>query len=255
MQDILAESRDNVALLNRMVQRQNDLLNMSEDMEDVEAFFRSQRPTFDAARQLADSLAQQSDYFAGDSAASEALRKIRAVLAMEKPYREIGRLPEYMDALKRIYAQKLDLKRAEVLETIRQAMADVHQLAADARGAHDLLREADSEFDRKKQDAAKAASLVELDAMITRLDAYKKAVCGRLAEMAAPPAPAPAPKASTPDAAPQPAPKPMTYVQVDRRELCPARRLTGKAEVDRYLDAIRERLYDALEDADGVQVL
>lgn len=255
MQDILAESRDNVALLNRMVQRQNDLLNMSEDMEDVEAFFRSQRPTFDAARQLADSLAQQSDYFAGDSAASEALRKIRAVLTMEKPYREIGRLPEYMDALKRIYAQKLDLKRAEVLETIRQAMADVHQLAADARGAHDLLREADSEFDRKKQDAAKAASLVELDAMITRLDAYKKAVCGRLAEMAAPPAPAPAPKASTPDAAPQPAPKPMTYVQVDRRELCPARRLTGKAEVDRYLDAIRERLYDALEDADGVQVL
>ena len=251
MQDMLGQSRDDVALLEHLLKRQDDLLDSAEDMEDIEAFFRTQRPTFDAARALADKMTQESDYLTGSEDAAAALHELRRILALEKPYREIGRLPEAMDTLKRVYAQKLDLKRGEVAETIRQCMADVHTLAAGARDAQDLLREADAEFTRKKQEAAAAASLVGLDAMITRLDAYKRTVCSRLADLAAPPAPAqPAPA----DGA-QPAAQPLRYAPVDRRELCPARRLRSKAEVDRYLEEVRARLYEALEDADGVQVL
>lgn len=44
MQDVLSQRKDNVALLTRMVQRQDDLLDSSEDLEEVEAFFQSQRP-------------------------------------------------------------------------------------------------------------------------------------------------------------------------------------------------------------------
>ena len=43
MNDVLSQRRDNVALLTRMVQRQEDLLDCSEDMEGVEFFFKSQR--------------------------------------------------------------------------------------------------------------------------------------------------------------------------------------------------------------------
>ena len=48
-QDILSQRKDNVALLNRMVQKQDDLLDSSEDMEGVELFFKSQCTVFDEA--------------------------------------------------------------------------------------------------------------------------------------------------------------------------------------------------------------
>ena len=42
--DVLSQRKDNVALLSRMVQKQDDLLDSMEDMEDIELFFKSQRP-------------------------------------------------------------------------------------------------------------------------------------------------------------------------------------------------------------------
>jgi hypothetical protein len=52
MLDILSQKRDNVALLTRLIAKQDDLRDCSEDMEEVETFFKSQRVIFDAARQL-----------------------------------------------------------------------------------------------------------------------------------------------------------------------------------------------------------
>ena len=250
-QDILSQRKDNVALLNRMVQKQDDLLDSSEDMEGVELFFKSQRTVFDEAIKQMNRVSRERDYFATDPDTQEVFRTISAILAMPKPYNRIGELPELIGKVKAAYQALLDLKKEEVAETIRQCMQDVHQLAREARDAGALLKQADDYFAGKREAAKEALSLTELDAMITQLLNHKDTVCKRMEVMAAP---APEPQAKESGEAKQPAPAPKKIATVRRYDLCSVKRLQSRDDIDAYVEGIRQKLYQTLESCDGVQV-
>ena len=250
-QDILSQRKDNVALLNRMVQKQDDLLDSSEDMEGVELFFKSQRTVFDEAVKQMNRVSRERDYFATDPDTQEVFRTISAILAMPKPYNRIGELPELIGKVKAAYQSLLDLKKEEVAETIRQCMQDVHQLAGEARDAGALLKQADDYFAGKREAAKDALSLTELDAMITQLLNHKDTVCKRMEVMAAP---APEPQATESGEAKQPAPAPKKIATVRRYDLCSVKRLQSKDDIDAYVEGIRQKLYQTLESCDSVQV-
>ena len=250
-QDILSQRKDNVALLNRMVQKQDDLLDSSEDMEGVELFFKSQRTVFDEAVKQMNRVSRERDYFATDPDTQEVFRTISAILAMPKPYNRIGELPELIGKVKAAYQSLLDLKKEEVAENIRQCMQDVHQLAGEARDAGALLKQADDYFAGKREAAKEALSLTELDAMITQLLNHKDTVCKRMEVMAAP---APEPQAKESGEAKQPAPAPKKIATVRRYDLCSVKRLQSRDDIDAYVEGIRQKLYQTLESCDGVQV-
>ena len=250
-QDILSQCKDNVALLNRMVQKQDDLLDSAEDMEGVELFFKSQRTVFDEAVKQMNRISRERDYFATDPDTQEVFRTISAILAMPKPYNRIGELPELIGKVKAAYQALLDLKKEEVAENIRQCMQDVHQLAGEARDAGALLKQADDYFAAKRDAAKEAGSLTELDAMITQLLNYKDTVCKRMEVLAAP---APEPQAKESGEAKQPAPAPKKITTVRRYDLCSVKRLQSKDDIDAYVEGIRQKLYQTLESCDGVQV-
>ena len=180
---------------------------------------------------------------------------LRTILAMPKPYSRIGELPELVQKVKTAYDSLLDMKREEVAENIRQCMQDVHQLASEARDAGALLRQADDHFVNKREAAKTAISLTELDAMITQLLNYKDTICRRMEVMSASrqqeaqkPAPAVTAKPGTP------APKPPKIMTVRRYDLCSVKRLQSKEDIDKYVEAIREKLMKTLESCDGVQI-
>lgn len=250
-QDILSQRKDNVALLNRMVQKQDDLLDSSEDMEGVELFFKSQRTVFDEAVKQMNRVSRERDYFATDPDTQEVFRTISGILAMPKPYNRIGELPELIAKVKAAYQALLELKKDEVAETIRQCMQDVHQLAGEARDAGALLKQADDYFAGKREAVKEALSLTELDAMITQLLNHKDTVCKRMEVMAAP-APDPQTKESGESKQPAPAPKKITTVR--RYDLCSVKRLQSRDDIDAYVEGIRQKLYQTLESCDGVQV-
>ena len=250
-QDILSQRKDNVALLNRMVQKQDDLLDSSEDMEGVELFFKSQRTVFDEAVKQMNRVSRERDYFATDPDTQEVFRTISAILAMPKPYNRIGELPELIGKVKAAYQSLLELKKEEVAETIRQCMQDVHQLAGEARDAGALLKQADDYFAGKRDAAKEALSLTELDAMITQLLNHKDTVCKRMEVMAAP---APELQAKESGEAKQPAPAPKKIATVRRYDLCSVKRLQSRDDIDAYVEGIRQKLYQTLESCDGVQV-
>ena len=104
MTDVLSQRKDNVALLKRMVQRQDDLLDSVEDLEGVELFFKSQRPVYDDARHQMDRVNKERDYFATDAEALDVFHTIATILSMPKPYDRIGELPELVSKVKAAYA-------------------------------------------------------------------------------------------------------------------------------------------------------
>ena len=255
MNDVLSQRKDNVALLKRMVQRQDDLLDSAEDMEGVEMFFKAQRTVFDDAKNRLASITKERDYFAADAETQSVISTMSTILAQPRPYSRIGELPELVRKVKTAYDSLLDMKREEVAENIRQCMQDVHQLAGEARDAGALLRQADDYFVGKREAAKAATSLTDLDAMITQLLNYKDTICRRMEVMSASrqqeaqkPTPAAPAKPGTP------APKPPKIITVRRYDLCSVKRLQSKEDIDKYVEAIREKLMKTLESCDGVQI-
>ena len=249
MNTILGQRKDNVALLKGMVQHQDDLLDLSEDMEEIEMFFKAQQLVFDTARKFLTNISRERDYLSADTDAQSAVSTISNILSMSKPYGRIGELPELMQKVKTAYAILLDMKREEVNENIRQCMQDVHQLAGEARDAGTLLRQADDHFAAKREEVKTASSLTDLDAMSMQLLSYKDTICRRMEALHD--TPQPNPSAQGGDA---PAPRRLNIKTMRRYDLCSIKRLNSKEDIDQYIESIREKLYRALENSDGVQI-
>ena len=249
MNDVLSQRKDNVALLKWMLQKQDDLLDSAEDMGDVEMFFKTQWTVFANAKNRLANILKEKDYFATDIDTLNFINTMSTILAMPKPYSRIGELPELGQKVKNAYDGLLDMKREEVVENIRQCMQDVHQLASEAWDAGKLLHQADDYFVCKREAAKVSTSLTELDAMITQLLSYKDAICRRMEVMSV----SHQQEALNPTPA-TPAPKPPKIMTVRRYDLCSVKRLQSKEDIDKYVEAIREKLMKTLESCDGVQI-
>ena len=249
MNSVLSQRKDNVALLKGMVQHQDDLLDLSEDMEEIEMFFKAQQPVFDTARKFLANISRERDYLSADTDAQSAVGTLSNILSMPKPYGRIGELPELMQKVKTAYAALLDMKREEVNENIRQCMQDVHQLAGEARDAGTLLRQADDHFAAKREEVKTASSLTDLDAMSMQLLSYKDTICRRMEALHDTPQPNPSAQGGD-----SPAPHRLNIKTMRRYDLCSIKRLNSKEDIDHYIESIREKLYRALENSDGVQI-
>ena len=244
MAGVLSQKNDNVALLKRLLAKQDDLLDATDDMEEIETFFKSQRTIFDSARVLQKSLQDERDYFVTDADTTSKINEVASILGMAKPYTKIKDLSDLMQSIKTAYSVLLEQKKEEVRGIIILCMGDVHTLADVGSKAVEEVRKADDRFNEYKQKVTDATSLTVLDAMITQLQNYKDQVCKWIESILheAPPLPG------------EEKPKKQKIVQVRRYDVFPVKRLTTKQDVDAYLETIRKKLYDTLEANDGIQI-
>ena len=245
MAGVLSQKNDNVALLKHLLAKQNDLLDSTEDMEEIETFFKSQRTIFDSARDLQKSLQDERDYFVTDADTSNKISEVSNILGMAKPYTRIKDLSDLMQSIKTAYAVLLEQKKEEVRGIIILCMGDVHTLAGVGSKAGDEVRKADDRFNECKQKVTDATSLTVLDAMITQLQNYKDQVCKRIEFIL---------HEAQPSLPGEEKPKLQKIVQVRRYDVFPVKRLTTKEDVDVYLETIRKKLYDTLDANDGIQI-
>ncbi len=244
MADILSQKNDNVALLKRLLAKQDELLNGAEDMEEIETFFKSQRRIFDAARKLQNDLQNERDYFVTDPDTNGKISEVAAILGMPRPYGRIKDLSDLMQSIKMAYGLLLEQKKEEVRGIITLCMSDVHTLAGIGNQARDEVKKSDDHFTEYQQKVADATSLTVLDAMITQLLNYKDNVCKRIESILHE---QPAPGSNTP-------PKTQKIVQIRRYDVFPVKRLASREDVDGYLDTVRQKLYDTLGENDGIQI-
>ncbi|NLB55178.1 MAG: BREX system P-loop protein BrxC, partial [Lentisphaerae bacterium] len=243
MSEILSQKNNNVALLKYLLAKQDDLLNVSEDMEDIETFFKSQKNIFDSARILQKNLVDERDYFNTTPDIAEKINELFSILIMPKPYPRIRELPDLMQDIKVAYGTLLYQKKEEVQGIIALCMGDVSTLAGTESKLKDEVSKANDRFEEFKRKVADATGLTLLDAMITQLQNFKDQVCKRMETLLHE-----VPK--TPGTE-----KPQKIVNVRRYDAFPVKRLTSKEDVDDYLEDVRKKLYDTLDANDGIQIV
>lgn len=245
--DVLSQKRDNVALLNRLIAKQDELINSSEDTEEIETFFKSQRVIFDAARKLQLELISEHEYFFTDVVANEKISELTSILTLAKPYSRIKDLSEIMQGIKSAYGILLANKKKEVEEVINQCIIDIHSLKTEDELVLIEVEKSESRFTDYMQRVETGSSLTSLDAMITQLRNLKDQLLNHLEMILHD-------KFEKSNETGEPLLKTQKIAQIRRSEVFPVKRLASQNEVDDYIESIRKRLYETLEANDGIQI-
>lgn len=230
--DLLSQRRDNTALLTKMVAMEDDFLDLADDMSDVQAFFKNQKPIFDSANALLAALSAESEYLQAEREATAALSQIRAIVHMPKPYRSISELPTLIQTVQLAYGQLLDLKKQEVRSEIQAAMGEIHQTAQ--LDQQEIVARADAALDAKRKTAAEAATLTQLDAMRIQISNIRQQYIKALMIPAKPDE---------------------KIVTVSRSSIGYSVKLKTEADIDRYVAEIKEALMDKLAGNDVLHII
>ncbi len=237
---ILDRRGDHVAMLEAFTRAEDDLLDWKEDIAEVEFFFKNQADVFRDAYRRSEQAERDIHYFADEPQAAEAAKAIRAIVQMKRPYREIKRLPELKAAVDHAYTRISDARRTRVEETIIQARGDVHTLAGDEPELRGDIRRIDDQLEAFKVRALEAKSPVELDAIITQIFTYRDGQCRRLEQLLA-------------GLRGQNAPS-LRIKTIRRYDVLPQKRLSSAAEIEDYVEQLKQKLLKELEENDAIQM-
>ena len=230
--ELLSHKKDNTALLKKMVSMENDFLDLSEDMADVNAFFKNQKTIFDRATALLNSLSSEKEYLQAEQEATSALAQINAIIHMPKPYKKIAELPNLMQTVRNIYNQLLELKKQDVISEIQAAMGEIHQTAE--LDQKDIVTKADAALTAKKKAVSEAETLTQLDAMKIQIANIRQQYLKALVVVSAPN---------------------VDTITASRSSICYSIKLENEADVDKYVADIKKKLMGMIEGHDVLHII
>ena len=254
MDKILSQRKDNIALIDAILKEEDNLFDNKEKMQRVEGFFKNQVQVFDAAVKMEEDLKNDLNYLRKEEEANEALNQIRLITVVQSDpksiYRRIPELNGLMDKVREGHGRLLDDKRAELLEIIRQCMAEVHTLSDGNVDCAEFVRKADTYFDQQKTKINELQSLALLDGLVPQIWSYKDDICERIetAKQSLVIAEEKAPYGEK-----KTVPKKVIKT-VYRQMAFPAKTLESQEDIDAYVERMRRYLTDMLRDCDGIKL-
>ena len=248
MDDLLSQQKDNIALIDRLVADENKLLDSKEDLQPIEGFFKNQVSVFDAAVKMEADLRNDLPYIQKDEETNTALNQIRKITMVDgnnpAMYRQIPQLNGLMDKVRTGHNQLLEEKRKELLEIVRQCLAEIHQAGGDGSEFKNAIEKADNYFTQMKDQIATTKTIVLLDGMTTQMWNYKDDTVAAIELEKAPEPITP----TKPD-------QPKKHIKnVYRQAIFKQATLESQADVDAYVERMRSYLTALLKDSDGIKL-
>ena len=252
--DILSQQKDNIALVDRVLKRENDLLDSKEDMVSVEGFFKNQIAVFDSAVKLERDLANELDYLAKEPEANQALNQIRLIVSakVDDAQYVYGHIPQLNDLIRTVHEghdRLLAAKRDELLEIVRQCMEAIHTAAG--INFKNIVSTADAFYTQKKQRISELTSLALLDGLTPPMLQQKDDALAKIEFESKPPVTPPpvTPVNPTPPATPK-----KIIKAFNRQIVFPAKQLESDADIDSYVEKIRVQLKALMQNCDGIKL-
>lgn len=260
--EVLSQQKDNIALIDRVIRKQDDLYDNKEAMQNVEGFFKNQVSVFDAAVKLESDLRNELDYLSKEPEADTALNQVRLITMMPSGggynYKRIPELIGLMATVHEGHDRLLTAKREELLEIVRQCMEAIHTAGAMDANTKNIITKADEFYTQRKQRFTELRSLALLDGLLPQMLTYKDETCERIEMLQKPAEPKPQPQPNTvkesgAEYGNAPAPK-KVIKSLNRQVVFPAKRLESDADIDAYVEKMRDQLKQLMKNCDGIQL-
>ena len=259
VKDVLSQQKDNTALIQRVIDREDTLYDMRDQLQEVEEFFKTRVTLFDSAVKYEQDLRVDLDYIAKDEEANQALNQIRLITMIPTggkfKYDRIPELNDLMAKVKASHGAMLDAKREELLEIVRQCMEEIHTLAGDHPTARNISNTADNYFTQKKQQITSYQTLALLDGLVPPMWQYKDNTVNKIEPIVHPPV-KPQPPVTPPGGGGTTPPQPKKEVikAIHRQAMFPAKTLKSEDEIDAYVEKIRTNMKQLLKGCDGIKL-
>lgn len=229
---LLVQKKDNTALLTKLVEIKDDLLDLSDDMEKINGFFNMQRSIYDSANNLLKSLQHEKEYLKDESSAINALERINEILNMKKPYSFISELPNLIQEVNNVYSKLLIEKRKEIITLITNMLEEIHN--SSITDQLEIVNKAEVDFNSKKTIVDNLETLTQLDAMKSQLNNSRQYYLTQLA------------KSDDEET---------DTVTVERTSICSSVKLENEEDIDKYVSDIKEKLMDELKGHDALHII
>lgn len=253
VEDILSQQKDNIALIQRVIDKEDALYDQHDKMAKVEDFFKNQVVLFDSAVKFEGQLRNDLDYLTGEEEANKALNRIRLITLVTTTksfdYSQIPELNDLIKQVKEIHDRLLAEKREDVLEIVRQCLEAIHTKAGDDYKARTISNTADTFYDQKKAKIAETESLALLDGLVPPMLTYKDKVVEQIEKVLTPVEP---PKPPVPG--PKPTPKKEFIKAYNRQVVFPTKTLKSEEDLDAYLQSVKKQLEQLMKGCDGIRL-
>lgn len=254
VKDILSQQKDNVALIERVLQREDALYDAQEQMQNVEAFFKTQVTVFDAAVKYENDLRNDLDYIRKDEEANNALNRIRLIIMLPTNGKyDYKRIPEFnglMATVKASHDAMLEEKRNELRTIVQQCMSDIHMTGNGDSRVKAIMEKADAFFSQQKEKIAETTSLALMEGYPIPMWNYRDDTVSKIEFALQPPKPVEPVKPVDPV---KPVPK-KTYKPIFRQSLLKATKLESEEDIDAYVDKLRAQLKQLIKGVDGIEL-
>jgi hypothetical protein len=254
VEDILSQQKDNVALVERLLQKEDALYDAQEAMQNVEEFFKTQVSVFDDAVKFDMDLRNDIDYIRKDEEANTALNKIRLIIMIpangKYDYKRIPELNALKAKVKASHDAMLDAKRAELMIVVQQCMGEIHRAAEDYSSVKVIVEKADKYYSQQKEKINETESLALMEGYPIPMWNYRDETVSKIEIAKQPPKPVePKPVSGNPTITVK-----KTYKPIFRQSLLKAARLESDEDIDSYVDKLRDQLKQLLKGTDGIEL-
>ncbi|WP_037354735.1 BREX system P-loop protein BrxC [Selenomonas sp. FC4001] len=258
MNDILAQQKDNQALIEYVIKKEDTIFDLKEKMQKVEAFFKNQAALFDEAVKYEKDLWADREHIEKDEEAKQALDTIRLITLIPASgsfnYSRIPELNGLLAAVRTKHGAMLEQKRQEISANADECLKEIHDEYEDYPQARGIFLEAENYFKDKKERLADIKVLTMLDGQIPTMWMKKDDYLNRIEELRK------KEEASqmvreTPATPEPPVKKPKKKVKpISRWQMFPKRTIETDEDIDEYVENIRKRMKTMLKDCDGIQL-
>ena len=233
---LLAE-RESFGLIGKFLERKGDLLDLSDSVRELESFYETQRPTWEKLRKANGRFQLNRTWLDKDATAAAALQRMRDILGAAAPYGMIKDAESLIQAVEGVDAALVTQHREQVLRDIDAQIGKIQVELDDAQAPAELRSQCLHPLQSLKRQVESQASLAHIDqarqgAIEAADDAFEKIeAAAKQKERLA---------------------KPRRVVKA--AELAPKGFLETQADVDGYLERLRQELEAAIRAGERVEI-
>lgn len=261
--EVLSHDKDATDFLRSYTRHGDDFEDLAEDLTRVNNFFPQQQRIFDRALATIELMRDEEVYFSGDEDVLKNLETVKKIVKMPEPYRYIKDLNTPLDAIERAHHKRLFERQSELLKRIEEGEQRIRAYAADKEGGQRAIANLGTEMLTRRGKVHDATTLTQLDAQGSQLTNFVDAQIGAIDDAAAEAARRRAARQEWPGQATQTSHVPTPTVSkvvlprvytLQRSDVCPSYTLHNEEEINRYVEAIRGKLLDAIKDGGSVRL-
>lgn len=248
--DVLKCINDGVALIDKINELSDDLLDSKDDMIDVDNFFKTQKTLFDNATEFNRNIKDSVDYFSDYPEVTDALAKIKEIITYKDNYNysQIKSLNGLMSTVNTVKAELVSKKKDELNDIIDQCFSAVEAKSqANPEKLAGILNQARIKFDQRRDEVSALNDIALLDAKANQIWTDKNGFESSMDAALRPVEPKPQPQPVDPV-------KPKKVKKRYKNAILQQRKLRSNDDIDKYVEELRKTLTALLSDCDELDI-